>query len=127
MNRVLQNPVPSLAAAASHKRYSAVYVLAIMFMSMLPSAANGQGWYNNSWSFRKAITIDACKVGAGTHVNFPLLINRADADLRVNAQADADDLLFTLSDGTTNLSHEIESYISSSGTLVAARAVRQFL
>ena len=35
------------------------------------------------------------------------------------AQADFDDILFTSSDGTTKLDHQIESYTSGTGTLVA--------
>src|SRR3972149_700500 len=81
--------------------------------------AAGEGWYS-SWQLRKTITIDATKVSSGPHTNFPVLINLAsDASLAANAQADGDDILFTSSDGTTKLSHEIEKYGSSTGELVA--------
>src|SRR5687767_10940505 len=69
-------------------------------------------WYNGGWMYRKAITIDYTKVSAGPHTSFPVLISRADADLQVRAQADGDDILFTSSDGSTKLDHQIESYTS---------------
>lgn len=77
------------------------------------------GWYNAGWLYRKAITIDYTKVADGPHTNFPLLISREDADLQYKAQIDADDILFTTANGTTKLSHEIESYTNTSGSLVA--------
>ena len=81
--------------------------------------AAGEGWYS-SWQLRKTITIDATKVSSGPHSNFPVLINlSSDASLAANAQADGDDILFTSSDGTTKLSHEIEKYTSATGELVA--------
>ena len=83
--------------------------------------AYGEGWYSG-WQLRKAITIDATKVGStgAPHTNFPVLINlTSDSSLAARAQADGDDILFTSSDGTTKLSHEIEKYGSSTGELVA--------
>ena len=76
-----------------------------------------QGWYNSSWPYRKMITIDHTKVGASL-TNFPVLISRTDADLAAHALSTGNDILFTSSDGTTKLSHEIESYTSGTGALV---------
>jgi fibronectin-binding autotransporter adhesin len=76
-------------------------------------------WYNGSWLYRKAITIDHTKVGTGPHTNFPVLISSTDADLLARAQTDADDILFTSADGSTKLDHQIESYTSGTGTIVA--------
>src|SRR3989339_1812609 len=82
--------------------------------------AAGERWFNDSWHFRKEITIDATKVSSGPHTNFPVLVNlTSDASLATNAQADGDDILFTSSGGATQLSHEIEKYGSSTGALVA--------
>ena len=76
-------------------------------------------WYNCSWSYRKNITIDHTRV-SGTQYYFPVLINIAsDPDLSASALGNGYDILFTLSDGTTKIPHEIESYTSSSGALVA--------
>ncbi|GLZ30154.1 hypothetical protein Lesp02_23440 [Lentzea sp. NBRC 105346] len=77
-----------------------------------------QGWYNSSWRYRKAITIDRTKVGA-TLTNFPFLVSRTDSDLAADAQSDGDDILFTSSDGTTKLNHQIESFTSGTGVLVS--------
>src|SRR3990167_6825220 len=82
--------------------------------------AAGESWFNDSWHFRKEITIDATKVSSGPHTNFPVLVNlTSDASLAANAQADGDDILFTSSGGATQLSHEIEKYGSSTGALAA--------
>jgi hypothetical protein len=81
--------------------------------------ANGTSWYNSNWLYRKKITIDHTKVSA-TLTNFPVLVNlSSDSNLASRAQSDGDDILFTSSDGTTKLSHEIEKYSSSTGELVA--------
>jgi hypothetical protein len=68
------------------------------------------------WNYRKKITIDHTKVSADLS-GFPVLVSLSDADLASKAQTDGDDILFTASDGSTKLDHEIESY--SGGTLVA--------
>jgi hypothetical protein len=48
------------------------------------------------------------------------LINlSADSDLAANAQDDGDDILFTSSDGTAKLDHEIEEFNGGTGALVA--------
>ena len=67
------------------------------------------GWYNPNWNYRKNITINYTKVDAAL-TNFPVLINVTDSDLATDAQDDGDDILFTASDGTTKLSHEIELF-----------------
>jgi hypothetical protein len=75
-------------------------------------------WYDSAWGYRKRITIDRTKVAA-TQANFPVLISITDAGLRDGAQPDADDILFTSSNGTTKLDHEVERYTASTGELVA--------
>ncbi len=88
--------------------------------TVTPTATpTGATWYDCNWQERKRITIDHTKVN-GTQTNFPVLVSLAsDSGLASHAQADADDILFTSSDGTTKLSHEIESYASGSGALTA--------
>ncbi|MFC2001907.1 DUF2341 domain-containing protein [Chloroflexota bacterium] len=76
------------------------------------------GWYNPSWQCRKLITIDHTKVAANL-TDFPVLINiLTDSDLANDAQTDGDDILFTSSDGTTKLNHEIEMFETGAGELV---------
>ena len=71
------------------------------------------------WKYRKQITIDHTKV-AGNLGNFPLLVSTVDADLRNKAQIDGDDILFMDGKGEAQqLFHEIESYDSATGKLVA--------
>ncbi|MCK5161790.1 MAG: DUF2341 domain-containing protein, partial [Candidatus Aureabacteria bacterium] len=70
-----------------------------------------------AWSYRKQITISSSMVSNTDQTDFPVLIYRAsDSDLASNAQADGDDIIFTLSNGT-KLSHEIEKYTSATGEL----------
>ena len=75
-------------------------------------------WYNSGWSYRIAITINHATV-AGPLTNFPVLINLTSSSLSQYAQTGGNDLLFTAGDGTNKLAHEIESYTSASGALVA--------
>lgn len=90
-----------------------------LLLLLLPFFGIAQTWYNNNWGYRKAITIDYTRTGTGPHTNFPVLVSITDADLQSKALANGNDVLFTLSDGTTKLDHEIESYASGTGTLVA--------
>ena len=77
------------------------------------------GWYNTNWLYRQKITIDSTRVSANM-TDFPVLINLAsDSDLAGGAQNDGDDILFTASDETTKLSHEIEKFDGATGELVA--------
>jgi hypothetical protein len=87
-----------------------------------PSDVN---WFNYDstgrcdWEYRKSITIPAGKV-SGTLTNFPVLISLAsDPDLAAYAKDDGTSIVFTGEDGTTKLSHEIESFTKATGTLTA--------
>jgi len=83
-----------------------------------PTPTPSPPWYCG-WNYRKNITIDKSKVPSD-QTNFPVLISLgSDADLAARARSDGYDILFTASDGTTKLKHEIESYTSGSGALVA--------
>jgi hypothetical protein len=71
------------------------------------------------WSFRKEVVIDSSKVD-GTLTDFPVVVHlKSDSDLAANAQPSGDDIAFVASDETTQLSHEIEAYNGSTGTLWA--------
>ncbi|PIT91528.1 hypothetical protein COU12_02635, partial [Candidatus Jorgensenbacteria bacterium CG10_big_fil_rev_8_21_14_0_10_54_38] len=68
-----------------------------------------EDWYNSDWLYRKKITL---KQASSTLSNFPVLVSLSDTDLASNAQADGDDILFTSSDGTTRLNHDLDEYES---------------
>lgn len=85
-------------------------------------------WYSNSWGYRMAITIDHSKVASSTgevYTNFPILISTTTPNLKVTGssghvgKSDGTDILFTLSDGTTKLNHELEKYVSTTGEVEA--------
>ncbi len=92
---------------------SLLITVSVTDVNETPVAAD---WYNPDWGQRKAVTIDAAQV-AGSLTDFPVLVSITDTDLRDDAQADGDDILFTSTDGTTKLAHEIESYNGATGEL----------
>ncbi len=76
-------------------------------------------WFDSNWSHRKKVTIDHTKV-ADDLTNFPVLIGLSrDSHLVSYTQADGDDILFTGSNGTTKLDHEVEKYDGGTGELLA--------
>ncbi len=93
-------------------------VVVVLLLGLVPSAHGG--WYSDScWQYRKKLTLDSGLVEAD-QTDFPVLISFTnDSDLAAGAQSDFDDVLFTSSNGTTKLSHEIEDYDSTNGDIVA--------
>lgn len=85
------------------------------------SNASSAVWYHPDWIKRKQIILNSDQVsGSDGLINFPVLINiSSDNELALEAQTNGSDILFTLGDGTTKLAHEIESYNSSTGELLA--------
>jgi len=75
-------------------------------------------WFDSDWEFRKQITIDSAKVPSD-QTDFPVLISLVDTDISAKAQADGDDILFTSSDGVTQLKHEIEKFDTGTDELIA--------
>lgn len=72
----------------------------------------------SEWSYRKEITVDSAKVG-GDLTDFPVLVHLdSDSDLAEHAQPSGDDIKFEDANGN-QLSHEIEAYDGSTGTLWA--------
>ncbi|HVO83685.1 MAG TPA: DUF2341 domain-containing protein, partial [Syntrophobacteria bacterium] len=101
------------------KAIFAIAVLAALVSLLAFASPVHAAWYNANWTYRKKLTIDYTKVGA-TLSSFPVLVSlTSDSDLAAHARSDGYDILFTSSDGTTKLDHEIESYTSASGALVA--------
>ena len=94
--------------------------LGIFLLTCINLQSIAQDWYNASWDYRKAITVDYTKVATGPHANFPVLVKlSSDAQLSANALASGYDILFTASDGITKLKYDRESYDNSTGALVA--------
>ena len=77
---------------------------------------NDDSWWNGDWSYRKSVIIDHSKV-SGNLVNFPMLINITDSDLRDDALNNGNDIVFTDDEGN-KLSHEIELYNGTNGKLL---------
>jgi len=96
-----------------------IFGIIVIFIgiSIVPSVSPEDPWWNENWNYRKQVTIDHTKVGSQLQ-NFPVLINSVSSDYITHAQADGDDFVFTTSAGV-KLNHEIESYDSASGKLVA--------
>jgi hypothetical protein len=94
-------------------------MVATLFLIARPKVAKA-AWYSSSWSYRIKLSVDKSKVsGSSTLTDFPVLVSITNSSLQANAQSDADDILFTSANGQTKLDHEIESYTSASGILVA--------
>ncbi len=75
-------------------------------------------WWNSSWSYFKTVTIDSGQV-YNSLVNFPVLVNITDTDLRDKAQDDGDDIVFTDSANTIQYNHEVEKWDNTTGNLIA--------
>ena len=88
-------------------------------------ASDADAWYDADWSYRKEITIAHALVTGESLSDYPFLFSATNDDFRVIAeggdvgQSDGGDMLFTLGDGTTKLSHELDHYDSTSGQVVA--------
>ena len=80
-----------------------------------------QDWYNDSWEFRKNITLSLnTATGVDSDLtDFPVLISFTDTDLIQTKESLGRDFVFTESDGTTVLSHEIEKFDNTTGELIA--------
>ncbi|MCL4366208.1 DUF2341 domain-containing protein [Patescibacteria group bacterium] len=90
----------------------------LLYLTVLNSKSTSAAWYSDNWYFRKKLTIDSTKVSSGPHAYFPVMVSIADTSLK-KAQSTGNDILFTSSDGTTQLNHEIEKFDSTTGTLIA--------
>ena len=78
---------------------------------------DASNWWNNTWGYRKKITINHSQV-EGSLKDFPILLNITDNDLRGKAEDDGKDIAFiSYIDNSSSYSHEIEQY--SDGNLTA--------
>ena len=112
------------SAAAAVRAWWITAILAALCLCLFAETAQAQSWYNASWGYRKKIVIDRTRVAAD-QTNFPVLINTTDPSWKSTGngghvgQTDGGDLLFTASDGTTKLDHDLEKYDATTGEVVA--------
>jgi murein tripeptide amidase MpaA len=79
--------------------------------------AEPTNWWNTSWQYRRQIAIDHTEI-TEDQTDFPILIDLTDNTLSTKVQADGDDFVFTDNNGN-KLSHQIETYDSAAGHLIA--------
>jgi len=96
-------------------------------VATINQTSTAPGWYSTGgpWTYRKKITIDHARVSTTTSLtDFPMLFSVTDADMKYTgsggkiASSTGGDILFTSSDGTTKLAHEVEKYTSTTGETV---------
>ncbi len=96
-------------------------VLLVVSGIFMPAEAQ----FSNGYSYRREVNIVDAEVIGGPHTNVPVLIDSTLLDLRTTANggkvenANGYDIIFT-SDlaGTTQLAHEIERYVATTGEIV---------
>ncbi|MCX6666431.1 MAG: DUF2341 domain-containing protein, partial [Euryarchaeota archaeon] len=81
-------------------------------------AFSGANWWDINWDYCKPIVIDHNFVDID-QTNFPVLITCTSPDFISHAQPDGDDFVFVNATNTTVFNHEIESYNSATGELIA--------
>ncbi len=95
----------------------------LLFFAGTSSYTFAQSWYNNSWAYRKSHVVNAA-TGAGTNYQVQVTVhygNGADAAGNVYCNSlcktDFTDIRFTAADGTTLLSHWIQSFTASNNAV----------
>jgi hypothetical protein len=86
-------------------------------ITLAPTTLSTIPWYQG-WGYRQALTIDHTQVPE-LLTNYPFLISLTQQSIAQNARSDGGDILFTTSDKVTKIPHEIDSYDSSTGHLLA--------
>ena len=94
-------------------------VLALFSIVFLVPADAFGAWYDTEWEYRNKITVSLNSVISSDLSNFPVLVSLTDSDFIQVNNADGTDFVFTASDGTTQLFHEIEKFDSLTGELIA--------
>ena len=80
--------------------------------------------YNDSWEYRKKITTSLDTVISSDLTDFPYLVSFTHSDLTKTTESDGTDIVFTASDGTTELAYEIESKRESCTGIDAGRKIK---
>ncbi|MHC1707864.1 MAG: DUF2341 domain-containing protein [Bacteroidales bacterium] len=99
------------------------YVILFFFLFLAGNSLFAQSWYNASWNYRKSHTVNSA-TGAGTNYQVMVTVyygNGADAAGNVYCNSlcktDFTDIRFTSADGTTLLSHWIQSTVASNNAV----------
>ena len=105
-----------------------IYILIIIFlfsgMVFCGEEEARAGWYDGSWTYRKAVTVQSSKVET-TETSFPVLVSVTNPDLRSTgngghvSQANGYDIIFSDDDGVALLDFEIESWDDETGEIQA--------
>lgn len=80
-------------------------------------------WFNSNYIYKKQIIQDHTKVVTSSQLNFNVRISMTDANLKTVANggrvqnSSGFDIIFTNSSETTQLDHEIEKYVSTTGEI----------
>ena len=92
----------------------------LLFHPPLDFEANAtDGWYDDSWDYRKKITASLDTVIDSDLTDFPYLVSVTDSDLTKAAESDGSDIVFIASDDTTELAYEMEKFDQSTGEIIA--------
>ncbi len=90
-------------------------------VGMGAAASTGDG----SAGTRGYVSLSYSVSSSSDYVNFPIVFSVTDADLMYTGnggkvgKSDGTDILFTSSDGTTKLDHDLDTYVSSTGQTIA--------
>ncbi len=115
----------SAVIAGGKRGLSPVIPAVLALLTLIGAVHDAEAAFPNGYSYRRLIDITNAQVSGGPHTNFPILVSTTLADLRTTGNggkvtdAQGDDIIFTDSDGSTQLAHEIERYVPSTGELVA--------
>ena len=98
--------------------FLAIVILLILLASSLRAQPAG-------YEHRKLITLNSSEIsGSSAHLNFPVMVELTENDLRTTANGggvrnpSGHDIVFTASDGSTLLDHELQNYVGSTGYLL---------
>lgn len=89
-------------------------ILVILGMILFFASSASADWLSTH-SYRMKIAIDSTNVSSNLS-NFPLYVTFIDDSIGANARSDGFDIVFTSSDGTTNLPYDRERFSVSAGT-----------
>jgi hypothetical protein len=95
-----------------------ILIFILAFSTCNIKVAKADCWYNSSWSFRIAITVQAAQV-SGSHTNFPVYLDLADlaaTNFFAQVRADGGDIRITMANGQTELPREIVSINTGAST-----------